>query len=59
MPPRLALRLLPLAMAFAAVGHRVTGIDVDAVRVADLNALPSVASSAESERPLSSTPVWM
>ena len=29
---------LPLAMAFAAVGHRVTGIDVDAVRVADLNA---------------------
>jgi UDP-N-acetyl-D-glucosamine dehydrogenase len=29
---------LPLAIAFASVGHRVTGIDVDAARVDDLNA---------------------
>jgi UDP-N-acetyl-D-glucosamine dehydrogenase len=29
---------LPLAMAFAAAGHRVTGIDIDASRVTDLNA---------------------
>ena len=29
---------LPLAIAFAAAGHRVTGIDVDGARVRDLNA---------------------
>jgi len=28
---------LPLAVAFAAVGHHVTGVDVDAARVSDLN----------------------